>query len=457
MPLRGYATVSAQFGGTLGQPRATGVLGAPRLAIGPIATTDIVAHFPTDSLALVLDGVRLRAGDNHVAGEARVAWADGSLVGSMTVTAGDLSILAPLMPAGWAPAGRGRVDAAVRGRLGEVQAEAVLALEPVEIAGQRFESAAGRLRLDGTRVAVDEFRVVRDGARLDAAGRYDGRDAAFAISVTAEDYPITPLFPGSSDEIGIAARVSIEAEAGGMLDDPHGTGRVTLADLAWADYRIGPVDASVRLASHGVRADARLPDLDASVETTLDLGGNRGFEVRGALVETDLARLLGGGVPVTGEITADVTVAGSLSNLRAASVELRIARLSGTIGGAGVGIGRPAAFSYQAGDLRAHDVEAALGGTRLHLDGGLTASGGATMTVRLAGHMADLGRLTAGFAPTDSPMRDLEAAGALSVELTAAGSPDAVDLSGHVQIDNGSIVLGDGPPADRPLAPGVGA
>ena len=446
MPLQGYATVSAQLGGTLGEPRATGVLRAPRLAIGPIGTTDVVARFATDSIALVLDGARLRAGDNHVAGQARLAWADGSIAGSMAVTAGDLSILAPLMPAGWAPEGGGGVDAAVRGRLGEVQAEAVLALEPVEIAGQRFESATGRLRLDGTRVAVDEFRVVRDGARLDAAGRYDGRDAAFAVSVTAEDFPITPLFPGSSDEIGIAARVSIEAEAGGTLDDPHGTGRVTLADLAWADYRIGPVDASVRLASHRVRAEARLPDLDASVETTLDIGGNHRFEVRGALVEADLARLLGGRAPVTGAITADATAAGSLSDLGAARVELRIARLSGAIGGAGVGIGRPAAFSYQAGDLRAHDVEAALGGTRLHLDGGLTASGGTTLTARLAGHMADLGRLAAGFAPTDSPMRDLEAAGALSVELTAAGSPDAVDLSGQVRIDNGSIALGDVPP-----------
>ncbi len=83
---------------------------------------------------------------------------------------------------------RARVDAAIRGRLGEVQAEAVLALEPVEIAGQRFESATGRLRLDGTRVAVDEFRVVRDGARLDASGRYDGRDATFTVAVTAEDF-----------------------------------------------------------------------------------------------------------------------------------------------------------------------------------------------------------------------------------------------------------------------------
>ena len=43
-------------------------------------------------------------------------------------------------------------------------------------------------------------------------------------------------------------------------------------------------------------------------------------------------------------------------------------------------------------------------------------------------------------------MRDMEAAGALSVELTAAGSPNAVDLSSHVRIDNGSIFLGDAPP-----------
>ena len=446
MPLQGYATVSAQLGGTLGQPHATGVLRAPRLAIGPIGNTEIVARFATDSTALVLDGARLRAGDNQIAGQARLAWADGSIAGSLAVTAGDMSTLTPLVPAGWAPAGRGRLDAAFRGRLGEVQAEAVLALEPVEIAGQRFESATGRLRLDGTRVAVDEFRVVRDGSRLDASGRYDGRDATFAVAVTAEDFPVTPLFPGSADEIGIAARVSLEAGAGGTLDDPHGTGQVTLADLAWADYRPGPLDASVRIASHQVHAEARLPDLDASVETTLDIGGDLTFEVRGALVEADLARLLGGGVPVTGAITAAATAAGNLLDLGAASVELRIARLSGEIGGAGVGISRPAAFSYRAGDLRAHDVEAALGGTRLHLDGGLTASGGTTLTARLAGPTDDLGRLAAGLAPADSPMRDMEAAGALSVELTAAGSPDAVDLSGHVRVDNGSIFLGDAPP-----------
>ena len=446
MPLEGRATVSARLAGTLGQPRASAILDAPRLTIGPIGATEIDARLAIDLTALVLERARLRAGDNEVTAEARLAWADGGIEGWIAATAGDLSILAPLVPAGWAPAGRGRVDAAVRGRLGAVQADAVLALGPVAIAGQQFVSATGRLRLDGSRVAVEALRVVREGARLDAAGRYDGRDATFAVAVTAEDFPITPLFPGSVDEIGIAARVSLEAEGGGTLDDPHGTGQVTLADLAWADYRPGPVDARIRVASHRMHAEARLPDLDASVETTLDIDGDGAFEVRGAVVEADLARLFGVGGPVSGAITADATAAGHLLDLGAARVELRIARLAGAIGGAGVGIRRPAAFSYQAGDLEAHDVEVALGGTRLHLDGGLTASGDATLTARLAGRATDLGQLAAGLAPADSPLRDMEAAGTLSVELTATGSPDAVDLSGQMRIDNGSIALGDLPP-----------
>ena len=176
---------------------------------------------------------------------------------------------------------RARVDAAFRGRLGEVQAEAVLALEPVEIAGQRFESATGRLRLDGTGWPSMSSASFETGH---AWTRPDGTTGA------------TPRSPSPS-----------RPRTSGGPADPH----AGAADLP---------------------GKARDPKLDG-----------------------------------------------------------------------------------------------------------------------------DLGRLAAGLAPADSPMRDMEAAGALSVELTAAGSPNAVDLSSHVRIDNGSIFLGEVPPADRPLAPGVAA
>ena len=445
-PLHGRATVVAELGGTLGRPRAAGTLGTPRLRIDPVGAADLVTRFTIDSTALTIEAARLGAGDNAITGRARLDWADLGVEGAATVSAGDLAALAPIVPAAWGPAGRGRLDATVRGTLGEVRAEATLALEAVELAGQRFDSATGGVRLEGHEIVVDAFRVDRDGGHLEAAGRYDRGDGTVAGTVTAESFPLTPLFPGSAGEIDAAARVSLHAEAGGTLDDPRATGDLTLADLTWADRRLGSVDARVRVAAHRLHAEARLPDLGASVAATVDIGGERRFAVTGALADADLARLLDGRGAVTGAITADATAAGTLADLGAAGVELRVARLAGAIGGVEVGLRRPAGFSYRAGDVRADDVEVTLGGTRLHLDGGLTASGDSALTARLTGSLADLGRIAAGDARADSPWREIDASGALAVELTGTGPPHAPDLAGSLRIERGSIALGDVPP-----------
>ena len=434
LPLDGRVTADLELDGTLGRPRVTGTLATPSLTIGPLAATDVTARVEVDPTGFRIADARLGLGGNALRGYGRVSWPDGAVDGSIVATLADLSTLAPLVPDVWAPSGRGRVEATVGGALDRVQADAALTFEAVELAGQRLDSVTGRVHIAGTTVTVDDLTLVRGGARAELTGWYDPSAGNFAVEAAADDFQITPLFPESPAEIPIAARLTFEAAARGTLADPQGQGHVELAELAWADYPIGPVDADVRIGSR-LRAEARRPGLAA----------DQTFEIRAVMTDAEFGQLAQRVAPVTGRLTAEAIASGTLGDLAATRVELRIATLAGVVGAIGFDATRPATVSYQAGDLRVNDLEVALGGAQLHLDGRLTATGDDTLTARFSGDAAEVASLVAGFSGTDAREAG-RVSGDVTVELVATGPLDAVDLSGDLRIDDGSVELGDHAP-----------
>ena len=384
-------------------------------------------------------------------------WADAPLAGALTVACEDLALCSRFVSAREGregpPALIGSATARVEvgGSLGSPVATAELEAPSLSVA----EAALSDLT---TRLVVDREHLVVAGARFllgknevagDARVRWaDGAVDGSVVAVVADLATLAPEAPPAWWTP--SGRGRIELTAGGALDRVEADATFAFEAVEIAGRRLGEVLGDAQLdAVEGVRVEARIPDLAATVEASLDLTGDEtAFVIRGNAIHTDLARLAPPSLRVSGRTTLTAQAEGTLDDLAATSVELGIEELAGALGALDFGLDRRAVLSYDSGDLRVVDLEASLGRSRLHVNGGLDAAGDDTLRARLAGDAADLADLAAatGAARRAASLPAISAAGDVRVALTATGPLEAIDLTGDVQIDEASIAAGDRPP-----------
>ncbi len=442
-PVTGAVAANAELGGTLSRPRIAGRITSPSLTVQRVSATDLWARFDADTTGMRLPDITVTVNGNEMGGQLDVRWSDGAMDGTATLLVDDL---ATLVPAAWAPAGQGRVDVAFGGELAGMRADGTLAFTDLALVGQRLGALTGRLRLDGATLTLEDVVAMRADGRAELRGEYDLTGGAAAVRLVARDYEITPLFPGSADEIPIAARVTLEVEARGALDDFTGTGRAEMSELSWSGYQLGRVAGDIDLASGRLHADMQLSDLGAAVSATLDLAGDRAYEIEAELRNSDLARLFPAVTGVAGRMSAAATAAGTLTDSSALQAEVRIAHLGGTLGAAALGVRRPAVVRYESGALHTDDVEIMVGDLTLRANGSLTNSSESTLALTLSGDIADVTDAVMKVTGVNAELAGLAASGILTVELMASGPRDRSTLSGTVRLDDGVLALRNHPP-----------
>lgn len=301
------------------------------------------------------------------------------------------------------------------------------------------------LAVVGARFAVGKNEVTGDARVRWADGAVDGSVVAVVTDLATLAPPASPAWWTPS------GRGRIEVTAGGVLDRMEADADFTFEAVEIAGQRLGRVLGGGRMvAEEGVRVAARVPDLAATVEASLDLTGDaRAFAIRGNAIDTDLARLAPSSLRVSGLATLAAKADGTLDDLAATRLELAIAELAGALGALDFGLARRTALSYDSGKLRVEDFEVRLGRSRLHVYGGLGAAGEDTLSVRLEGDAADLSGMAAAAtaASGTASVETVSAAGDVRVALAATGPLDAIELAGDVQIDDGSITTA----ASRPI------
>ena len=345
-------------------------------------------------------------------------WRDTAFAGALTVRCADLDRCSRLVPA--------LADRGVR-----------LAPLPVTDLETRIDLDRDGLRIGDLRFAVGTNTVTGDGSIRWKDGSIDG-------TLVAAVPDLSTVAPEAAAPWSPTGRGRIEVEARGSLDRLAADATFAFDDVSVAGRSLGVLVGGARFDSaEGVQVDSRLPDLAATVEASLDLTGERAFEVRGSMSRSELARLLPPDVPVSGRVTLEAAAAGTLAAPAATRGQLTMTALAGTAADLEFGLVRPATVHYGPDGLHVDGLAARLGNARLRVDGGLAPSGGAALRARLDGAASDLARMATVALGRDLPAPVTGAAGEVAVGLTATGSPGAFELTGELRIDGGALAFGD--------------
>ena len=374
-------------------------------------------------------------------------WRDAPVSGALAVDCGDLEHCSRLLSA-WHERGvplalRGNLaaDIAIDGTLGRPGLSANLTGPAVAVGPAVLGdlAAAASVDRDGLRIAGARFTIGENEVSGDARIRWaDGAiDGSASVAVT----DLTSLFVSVPPAWAPSGTGRIDVTAGGTLDRVLADAGFVFEGAEIAGRHLGGITGRARLdAAEEARFDAEIPDLGARLEASLDLAaGEYPFVLRAEIRGGAIDRLLPPNIPATGRITLEATAVGRLDDLAGARVELRVDEAAGAIGTVAACLAQPAAAVYEAGALRIAGLEAFVGDSRLQVDGALSTAGDATLSARLAGDAGDLVNLATRAAGRTPAIPTITAIGDLSVELAATGPPDAIELTGDLQIDGGSV------------------
>ena len=195
--LAGSVGAELQVGGSLRSPTTRGSITASDLAIAGLTPVELTAQINATTAGLEVAELEADLTGNRVRGRGRVAWETDAIEATLDGELDEPRALAALLPTAWTPRGSVRVAATVGG----------LWTSPV----------------------VDR------------------------IAVTGNQLTIAPVFPDTPDEIPVTGRLDLEFEGSGPIGNLSGRGRLVAADVSWADYRVGGVDATLEVADGTVR------------------------------------------------------------------------------------------------------------------------------------------------------------------------------------------------------------
>ena len=336
----------------------------------------------------------------------------------------------------------------VGGSLGRPEVTGVVESPAQAVGRERLHGLVARVEADpeAVRITVPGVALGRNEVagslriRL-ADGALDGRVEGNLADLAS----LEPLLPAA---LAPSGQGTIEATVAGRPGRLRVDAVVGFDAVEIGGRRLGSGTGRAELDPTGLlRASLAVPELGARLDAEYRRSGAGAFAIRARVDEAHLDRLAPRALPLAGRVTGEASAAGDLADLASTRVEVRVAEAAGTFGSVPVGVVRPAIVVYDARGLRVSDLQVALGGTRLEIDGGLSRHGGAAaMTAHLRGDAADVADLLAAAGGPGAALGAVAAAGDLSLALTAAGTLDAVELTGWAEVDDGSIAVGDHPP-----------
>lgn len=289
---------------------------------------------------LALEGLSSRVAGGQVSGDVVVDLAGPSPTYAFTGQGTGIDL--GLLPGAWPDLPRG-LDGRVSGRVVgsgtgphlRVMGEATMG--PGTLAGQPIDSLRAFLWDDGGDLALDYLRATRGPLTLYASGRVSAT-GGLHLRVQAFGAPPDPLrLQTPEGPWTVTAETALTGTLGGSVRAPAFSGQVT----AW-DGQVGPFPFDL------LRADVTSLGPEGVTVRSLDLlqgtgryhaSGTVGFHpLRAAALQVDaadvdaaaVARAIPGAIPVSGDVSAHLTVAGPLSRPTVAGqLELTTGQVAG--------------------------------------------------------------------------------------------------------------------------------
>ena len=372
-------------------------------------------------------------------------WNDAPLAGSLNLTCNNLGACSRLLDAARGTGALAPLDGTAGGRfelggtLGRPVLSGMLEAYGLTAGPATLDSAEARLHADVDGLRADDVQL-RAGPNAATGGlRLQPPDGALDGAFTAVVSDLGAVGLETPPGWAAAGRGQVRITIGGSIRQVEAAAAFEFDGIEVAGVDVGAVAGHAVLdAGSEVRADLRAPELGATVAASLSgPAAERRFRLRGRTVDADIARLAPPSAALAGRMTLAVDADGPLDNLAASALEVRIGDAEASMGGLPVHVARPAVISYGADGLRAEDLELVFGRSRLRAGGGLRPAGDEALEVVLAGRVADLAAVAGPL--SGLPPGSLD--GRIRVELSATGAPDAVDLAGSLELDDGAIAI----------------
>ena len=461
--IRGAASADLSLAGTIQSPRASGTLQIAQAWFEQTGPASATAVFSATTSRVVISQLQAAIESNVVQGQGAIALATGGLTGSVTGQLPEVGRLIGSMAPG--VQGAARFEAGLGGTVTNPALDVRAEMRDVQVAGQSATLLVSRARLVNHVLVVDELTIDQSGGgRLSLTGQYELSRKQYVLDANGRDLVVAPVPSVQTASSGAApaaapvllpidARVGLQLHGTGSVASPQLAGVVDLAGLTWGRYQVGDAHADIDIAAGRASAQVQLPSVHATASASYTVE-SKAFDLDASLAGADLSALVRASGPagpqsddvairdVRGTVTLHARGNGRLDDLETATADVELSLADAAVGGLNVRADRPVHLRYADRQFVADDVVLGVGTSTLSVSGriGATQSSAEGWHASLRGSLSDFMPLIQMRTTTSAP----KASGTIDLDLRAAGTLRAPEISGTLAVSGASFSSGGG-------------
>jgi translocation and assembly module TamB len=323
------------------------------------------------------------------------------------------------------------------GTVAEPQGEANVRLTKGSFRGHAIDSANALVGIKGPQLSFKEFHITHAETRISGNGIYDLDSQRFRFDLNASNFDLADFSSVEHSRIRVGGRLDFTAKASGNLDEPAVTANlrfrdVTLNEEAAGDFLIDAVSqgADLKITGHSESKTAELV-VEGNVRLRDQWPAHINFHFNRLDVDPFLESYLHGHVTGHSAAAGDLVLEGPLRDPQQLSINGNLTDFYAELEKIKLRTDGPVHFAVSQGELTLENFR--IVGENVDFSGSGTGmfSGEQKLDFQVRGRV-DLRVLQ-----TYNP--DLTSSGLLTGDARVTGTPDAPQLRGRMEIQNGAV------------------
>lgn len=442
----GRIALDGSLAGTLSAPRVSARLEVEDVRVEAARGGRLSATVRADPATLAFSDIDATLDYVSARGEVTLGLERETLSGELVVQVDDVGVVNRLTgrtSAPWPISGDARMTTALAGTWARPLVDAAATFGRLAAFGQTLDGGEARVRVDGTRVALEHLDVRQNDGLLTATGAFDLGRNDLTIALDASRLTIVPLVMADDDEaLPVVALVDeMRFEAGGSLAHLDGRGRVDLSGAGWGEYSAGRIGADIVLDAGHADVTLSLYDLDVRADGRIALQSPWAFTVNARVDTDDLRKPLPPELRDTervhGQLTLEAAGRGDLVSLADIEVTTRLLALEAHVGTTPLVLERADEMRWAGREAEIPDLVLRLGRGRITA-GGRFGQPGDRLSLSVAGPASDLASIVSLLGLDD----DAALAGTVDIRIGLLDTLERPGLDATVRVDDASIGIG---------------
>ncbi len=466
--LTGQADFQGTWGGSLVNPHIAGNLDATQVALELPATSkdpsapprilqmdSVQAEGSYSAARIAIDHALLQRGSSSLAlsgtlqaatgaqGHASAFDANSALQAHLTANSIRLDMLRPFLGTSLPVTGMASAQLQINGQLGEPDGSGTVDVRDGSLEGQPFSNLQAQGTLAAKQLTVSSASVTTAGGTATATGSYDMQTRHFTINAAGKALDLAQVAQLKGNQLTPAGTLAFLLQGTGTLTDPRVQTHATLSSLVLGGQSLGTLSLNAHTANGAAFYDAatRLDGATLHVHGQTTLQQDYTTQARLDFSKFDIGTLLKlarvQSLDAQSALAGTITVQGPLAHPAQLHGEATLHELAVTV--EGVHLKSAAGLHATLADGRIHLDPLHVTGedTDLHAEGSLLLTGQRQLD------LATAGSINLKLAETLDP--DLTAAGLATFQVEAHGPLVHPGFQGRIDLQNGSLSLGDIP------------